>query len=80
MTAIETRRMPATDTKGARIKARWRKRHSETVEVPFRDNLSNWINHSLALQKLIENTPQRCAIWQDGETEHGYVWVVYSQI
>jgi hypothetical protein len=72
--------MPATELKGTRIKARWRKRHSEMVEVPYRDNLSDWTNHSIALLKLVENTPLRCADWQNGETEHGYIWVAYSKI
>jgi hypothetical protein len=56
MIAIETRYMPAIDTRGSRIKTKWRKRNMPYCSIPYDCAFSSLTNHYNAVLQLIETT------------------------
>jgi hypothetical protein len=75
--AIETKYLPATGTKGSRIKA-WYKR-GKSITVSYDHGLNAAQNHEAAAHELIRRMGDGwLGVWVQGSTKGGYVFVKVS--
>ena len=83
MQAIMTKYIGPSNTKGARIKATWRRYggHKTAVVISYDDALSQRDNHAMAAMKLcrmvMDGGNDR---WNCGETDSGYVFVMSGEM
>ena len=68
---IVTRSLPATDTRGTRVRARY---GNHTLTRPWRHELSVRQNHEAVWRALAEDLGFSGA-WAPAEDERGYTWV-----
>lgn len=78
MVAIETKFLPPTATRGARIKAQRMDKFGSALIVPWDHSQSVCVNHRLAAQEFAANLDWHELAWRGGSTRTGYVWIVAS--
>jgi len=75
MDAIETRFIPATNTRGSRVKATRLAPGGESSTIGYDHALNSWDNHRAAAECLITKLGTTGVTFVGGDTATGTVWV-----
>lgn len=75
MDAIETRFLPATNTRGSRIKATTLGNHVVSLTLSYDHAMNSWDNHRAAAEALIAKLQWYDMSFYGGSTARGSVWV-----
>jgi len=81
MHAITTKYLGPTNTKGARVKATWRRYDGKELSVvePYDSSLSQRDNHASVAMRLARMSMNAGNNWTCGETDTGYVFVMLGE-